>query len=477
MEKEIKSFCQLFTFLYFCTLKKIVFGISMPSSTLKRQLRNLTIPVFIEMALVMMMGAVDTVMLSSYSDNSVAAVGLDNQLISLIFLVYQFFSMGAAILCALYIGAGLRQRLVQVVGMALVVNTMLGVVVSALLFFYAEQLLHLMGLRPELMDDGLVYLRLTGAWSFFQALSLTFSASLRSADKVIYPMAVTGIVNVINIVGNYALIFGHWGCPQLGVEGAAIATVISRTIAAVLLGVIHFKVHIPRFPISYFRPIPWRELRNLLFIGIPAMSENISYSLSQVVITFFINQISNEALAARTYCANIIMFVYLFCISVTQGGDILVGHLVGQQRHQAAYVLGNYFYRVSLTVTLTGSALLAFSGKPILSAFTDNQDIITMGCWVFVIDLFLEYGRVSNIFAVGTLRATGDAIYPVVIGIIFQWTIAVGLSYFIGIPLGYGLVGMWVGFALDENIRGIVLMRRWRSGKWRTKNFIRQPTA
>ncbi|MBR5652798.1 MAG: MATE family efflux transporter [Prevotella sp.] len=445
----------------------------MPDNSLKRQLKVLTIPVFIEMALVMMMGAVDTVMLSRYSDNSVAAVGLDNQLISLVFLVYQFFSMGAAILCAQYVGAGLHKRLVQVVGMALVVNLLLGLAVSAMLFFYAEELLHLMGLRPELMGDGLVYLRLTGALSFFQALSLTFSASLRSVDKVVYPMVVTAIVNVINIFGNYALIFGHWGLPKMGVEGAAIATVISRAIATLLLALIHFKVHIPKFPLHYFRPMPWKELRNLLHIGIPAMSENISYSLSQVVITYFINQISNEALAARTYCANLIMFVYLFCLSITQGGDILVGHLVGQQRHQAAYVLGNYFFRVSLMVTLTGSVILALMGKSILSAFTENQEIIAMGCWVLIVDCFLEIGRTSNIFAVGTLRATGDVVYPVIIGIIFQWLVAVGLSYVVGIPLGYGLVGMWVCFALDENIRGIILMRRWRSGKWKTKGFVK----
>ena len=440
--------------------------------SLKRQLKVLTIPVFIEIALVMLLGAVDTVMLSRYSDNSVAAVGLDNQLIMLVFLVYQFFSMGAAILCAQYIGAGLRKRLVQVVGMALVVNLMLGLTVSALLFFFAEDLLLLMGLRPELMDDGLVYLRLTGALSFFQALSLTFSASLRSADNVIYPMVVTGIVNVVNIFGNYALIFGHWGCPQLGVEGAAIATAASRGVSMLLLAIIHFKVHIPRFPLHYFRPMPWQELRNLLRIGIPAMSENISYSLSQIVVTFFINQISNEALATRTYCYNMIMFVYLFCVSITQGGDILVGHLVGQRRHQAAYILGNYFFRASMIVTLTGSILLAIMGKSILCAFTDNQEIITMGVWVLIIDVFLEIGRNSNIFAGSTLRATGDTVYPFVVGIIFQWTVAVGVSYVIGIPLGYGLVGMWIGFALDESIRGVILVRRWRSGKWRTKGFV-----
>ncbi len=444
----------------------------MANNTLKQQLKVLTIPVFIEMALIMMMGAVDTVMLSNYSDNSVAAVGLDNQLINLVFLVYQFFSMGAAILCAMYIGANKQKRLVQVVGMALFVNLFLGLFVSVLLYLYAEQLLTLMGLRPELMGDGLIYLRITGALSFFQALSLTFSASLRSADKVVYPMAVTGIVNVVNIIGNYVLIFGHWGFPQLGVEGAAIATATSRAIATVLLCIIHFRIHIRRFPLSYFRPIPWKELRNLLFIGVPAMSENISYCLSQVVITYFINRISNEALAARTYCANMIMFVNLFCISATQGGNILVGHLVGANHRQAAYILGNYFYRLSVVVTLTGSVVLALSGKLVLSAFTSNPEIITMGVWVFIIDVFLEYGRCSNIFAVNTLRATGDAVYPVIIGIIFQWTVAVGVSYFIGIPLGYGLVGMWIGFALDENCRGIILMRRWHSGKWRRKQFV-----
>ena len=444
----------------------------MANQSLKRQLKVLSVPVFIEIALVMLLGAVDTMMLSRYSDNSVAAVGLDNQLISLVFLVYQFFSMGAAILCAQYIGAGLRKRLVQVVGMALVVNLMLGLTVSALLFLYAEQLLRLMGLRPELMNDGLIYLRLTGALSFFQALSLTFSASLRSADKVVYPMMVTGIVNVLNIIGNYALIFGHWGFPQMGVEGAAISTATCRAVSMVLLAAIHFRVHIPQFPLSYFHPMPWQELRNLMKIGIPAMSENISYSLSQVAITYFINKISNEALATRTYCYNMIMFVYLFCVSITQGGDILVGHLVGQQRHQAAFVLGNYFFRWAMIITLTGSALLAITGRSILSAFTDNQEIISMGIWILVIDWFLEIGRTSNIFAGSTLRATGDTIYPFVIGVIFQWSIAVGLSYVIGIPLGYGLVGMWVGFAIDENIRGIILMRRWRSGKWRTKGFV-----
>lgn len=439
--------------------------------TLKQQLRKLTVPIFLDVALVMLLGVVDTAMLSRYSDDSVAAVGLDNQLMSLIFLVYQFISMGVAILCAQYIGARLQKRLVQVVGIALLLNLVIGLSVSAILYFNAGGILRFMGLREHLMSDGLVYLQITGALSFFQALALTFSASLRSADRALWPMLVTVFSNVLNIVGNYALIFGHWGCPALGVEGCAWATAISRAVAMLLLAIIHTRIHIPRFPLAWFRPFPWREFRNLLHIGIPAMSEELSYSLSQVTITYFINQISTEALAARTYCSNIIMFVYLFCTSVTQGGDILVGHLVGQCRNRAAYVLGNYFLRWSMIITLTGSAILAVTGRPIIGLFTSNAEIIQMGVWVFVIDWFLEIGRVRNIFACGTLRSTGDAIYPVIVGVIFQWSVAVGVSYLLGIPLGYGLIGMWIGFALDENLRGIILMRRWHSLRWAGKSF------
>ena len=444
---------------------------SQSKSDLKQQLKKISVPVFLDLALVMLVGAIDIAMLSRYSDNAVAAVGMDNQLIALIFLIYQFISMGATILCAQYIGAGLRRRLVQVVGLALLLNLVIGMAVSFWLFADAEGVLRFMGLRDELMADGLVYLRITGGLSFCQAISLAFSASLRSADKAAWPMVVTLIANVLNVVGNYALIFGHWGCPAMGVEGAAWSTALSRVVAMVLLAVIHTRVHIQKYPKEWFRPFPWRELRNLFHIGIPAMSEEVSYSLSQIVVTYFINQISNEALAARTYCVNIVMFGYLFCLSITQGGDILVGHLVGQNRYRAAYTLGNYFMRQSMRVTLTCSAIIAALGYPILTALTDNAEIVQMGVWVLVIDWFLEIGRVRNVFACGTLRAAGDAIYPVIIGIIFQWTVAVGISYLLGIPLGFGLLGMWVGFALDENIRGVVLMRRWHSMRWTGKNF------
>jgi len=449
--------------------------------SVKKKLYKLTLPVFIDIALVLLLGAIDTVMLSRYSDGAVAAVGLNNQIISFVFLIYQFVSMGAAILCAQYFGAKLRKRFIQILGIALTANTLIALIVSALLWFFAEQILTTFGLRENLLPDGIIYLKITGALSFFQAISLTISAALRSVGKTVKPMLATLVVNILNIAGNYALIFGHWGCPAMGVEGAAWATAGSR-IAATLILVCFLPnlwrdsyttrfVSLWKVFKNYFRPFPWQELRNLFKIGIPAMSEEMSYALSQLVIMYFINQLSTDALATKVYCTTIITFVILMSTSIVQGGDIMVGHYVGQLRYRAAYILGNYVFRMAMIATLIVAAPLAIFGHFIMQSLTDNDTITMLGTWIFIIDWFLNIGRVKNIFACGTLRSTGDAVYPVIVGVIVQWTVAVGLAWILGIPLGFGLLGFWVAFCLDENIRGIILMLRWHSQKWRGKSF------
>ena len=403
--------------------------------SLKKRLAKLAAPIFIETLLIMMLGAVDTIMLSRHSDNSVAAVGVVNQIIMLTFLVFEVINLGTSVLCSQYLGAKLHKKVVQVVGVSILVNLAVGITVSLVLFSCAHPILRLMGLTAELMQDGMDYMRIVGAFAFFQALSLTLSASLRSANKAIYPMMVTVVVNILNIIGNYSLIFGRFGFPELGVEGAAISTAFSRGVSMIILFVILFRKHIHRFPPAYFRPFPWIELKNLMKVGLPSAGEQLSYSSSQVVITYFINMLGVEALATRTYCVNIIMFAYLFSISMAQGG--------------------------------------ALSGHAIFGWLTSNPDIIRMGATILIIDVLLEIGRPINIFATNALRAAGDVNYPFYVGLVVQWSVAVGVGYLFGFPFGWGICGMWVAFLLDENIRGFIFVRRWYGMKWVNKSFIR----
>ena len=440
-------------------------------SPLKRELVSLTLPILVETLLIMTLGAVDTFMLSRHSDESVAAVGLANQMITFTFIIFEVINLGTSVLCSQYPGARLRDRMETVVGVSLVVNLIMGVAVSAGLYLYASEILAAMGLEGSMLAEGVGYMEIVGAFAFFQALQLTLSAVLRSNNKAVYPMMVILVVNCLNILGNYTLIFGKFGAPALGVQGAAISTATCRMVAMVILAVIVFRTTVRRFPVHIFRHWPRQEFRNLMKIGLPSAGEQMSYSCSQLVIAYFITSLGMEALAARTYCVNIIMYVYLFSIAISHAGAICIGHLVGAGRWEGAYLMGRYVMKVALIWTLIFSFLIALAGPAIMTTLTSNPQIIAFGVAILWIDVVLEIGRPINILFVNVLQAAGDVNYPFYVGLVWMWSVAVVCAYLFGITFGFGILGMWWMFALDENIRGVVFIRRWKSRRWQHKGF------
>lgn len=440
--------------------------------SLRRRLISLSGPIFIELVLIMLLGTVDTVMLSQRSDNTVAAVGVVAQILNMVFLAFGASTTGASVLCSQYLGARQHKNMMTAVGIALLFNTVVGLFISILLYLYAEPLLQLMELRPELMDEGLAYMRIVGGFAFLQALSLTISAILRSADMAYYPMQVTFIINIVNVIGNYTLIFGHFGFPEMGVTGAALSTTFSRAIALLLLLFILYRKGLGTIPFSSFSPFPWAMLTRMLSIGLPSGGEQLSYSLSQVVITYFTNMLGNEALAARTYAMNIVMFSYVFAMAVGQGGAICIGHLIGKGHKHTAWLLGRYCIKITVLISFAVALLVAFSAPHVMGWLSSNPRIIALGILVLAIDVILEIGRAINILCVNFLRATGDAMYPFILGLIVMWGVATGFSYLFGIVIGWGLAGMWIAFTMDESIRAFLLGRRWNSRIWERKNLI-----
>lgn len=283
-----------------------------------------------------------------------------------------------------------------------------------------------------------------------------------------YPMQVTFL---INIIGNYTLIFGHFGFPALGVEGAAMSTSFSRGVAMCLLIFILFRKNLT-FPPAFLWPFPFGVLRKMLSIGLPSGGEQLSYSLSQVVITYFVNMLGNEALAARTYAVNIVTFSYVFAMSVGQGGGICIGHLIGKGRKNAALLLGRYCIRITLMISFSVALLSALLGKSVMGLLSDNPEVVSLTALILCIDVVLELGRAVNILCVNFLRATGDAVYPFIIGLIFMWGVATVGGYVLGVTLGFGLVGMWIAFTMDESIRAALFWRRWQSRRWMGKSLV-----
>ena len=440
---------------------------------LRGKLLKLTGPIFLETFLILLLGVVDTLMLSHYSDNAVAAVGVVNQLLNMVFLLFNVTAVGTSVMCALYFGARDSKSFTLVVGVSLLFNAIIGLLISLILTFGGRQMLVWMDIRPDLMPMAVSYMKIVGGFGFLQAIIFTISAVLRAANKPNYSMQVAVLINLFNIIGNYSLIYGHFGFPEMGVEGAAISTTLSRVLGMTLLFIVLFKRLVRRFPLAYFRPFPFDKLKSVLKVGMPSAAEQISYDASQVCVVYFINMLGNEVLAARVYIMNIVIIGYIFSLSMASATSICTGNLVGSGKKQAAYVLSWYAWKRSLMITFIASVGVYLCGRFLLGCFTENESIIQIAMTALLIDIFLEHGRATVLMFLFCLRSVGDVIVPVLIEIVCMWVFAVTCGYLFGIAMGLGLAGIWIGLALDESSRGVVLALRWRTQKWKKRNLIK----
>ncbi|RNA70091.1 MATE family efflux transporter [Alteribacter keqinensis] len=435
----------------------------------------LTWPIFIEIFLHMLMGNADTLMLSQYDDNAVAAVGVSNQIMSVIIVMFGFVATGTTILIAQYIGARRDLEASRIAVVSLAANLVFGILLSAVLFFSGPSILRGMNLPPELMDTALMYLRIVGGFAFVQALIMTAGAVIKSHGFTRDAMWITLGMNVLNVVGNYLFIFGPMGFPELGATGVAISTAASRTLGLAVLVVILYKRVNGELPFSFiFKAFPKTELKQLMKIGVPSAGEHLSYNISQVVITMFIASMGTVELTTRVYTTNIMMFAFLFAIAIGQGTQIIVGHLVGEGKFEEAYRRCMRSLWIGLWVTLGAAGLFAAFRVQLLSIFTDNPDIIQLGGILLLLTVILEPGRTFNLIVINCLRAGGDVRYPVYIGILSMWGVSVTISYTAGLLLGLGLVGVWFSFIADEWLRGLLMLKRWKGRQWQNMSFVRE---
>ncbi|PRS24869.1 MATE family efflux transporter [Bacillus safensis] len=431
----------------------------------------LTWPIFIEISLYMLMGSADTLMLSQYSDNSVAAVGVSNQLLNLLIVMFSFITTGTTIVIAQLLGADRKQEATQVAYVSLGTNFLISFVISLLMFMLAVPILHMMGLSSELMPDAAVFLQIVGLLSFIQALIMTYSAILKSYGYTRDTMYVTIGMNLLNVAGNYLVIFGPFGFPVLGVMGVAFSTSLARLIGLMAMILIVRRRIGLRFSLKSMFHIQRTHLKRLLKIGIPSAGKQLSYNGSQMIITLFITFMGTQALAAKVYTQNLMMFIMLFGAAISQGTQILIGRHIGAKEFDAAYRRCMKSLYWAIAISLLSSTALSLSSTHLLTFFTSNHEIIQIAATLLLLTIILEPGRSFNMVIINSLRAAGDAKFPVYMAMISMWGIGLPIAYLLGIQLEMGLIGVWISFIVDEWVRGIFMYRRWRSRVWTEYRF------
>ncbi|CAH2716903.1 putative FMN/FAD exporter YeeO [Neobacillus rhizosphaerae] len=432
----------------------------------EQSLFSISWPLFIELALHMGMGIIATFMLSHYSDAAAAGVGVANQLLNIFILVFTVTSIGATVLISQSLGAGQLKKGRQLSRSVFGLNVWFGIAVSVTVFLFGEQLLRLFDIQGKVFEYGLTFVRICGISLFFESISLALSAVLRSHGYTKESMVVTVVMDLISVGGNIIAISGIFGLPITGVAGVSWAIVIARAYAVcALIYLVYTRLSL-KLTIKDIFKAKKEDIKGLLSIGIPSAGENLSYQLSQLVITSFVVSMGTASLAARVYILNINMLCFLFTLAIAQGTQLLVARYIGGRQFQRALKRGIRTLKIAMIASSLTSLVIALIGSPILETFTKDPSIITIGLPVLWAIVFVEPGRAMNIVLMSSLKSAGDVRFPVIIGMISMWGIAVALSYLLGVHYGFGLLGIWLAQGADEWLRGCFALRRWLMKPW-----------
>lgn len=429
-------------------------------------------PMFLEMFLNILVNNVDTLMLSHYSENAVGAVGNANQVMVLLILMFNIISTATSVVVAQYLGAKRYEKMNMIYTLVLVINLFFGLVLSGILVTLKQPCMNLIGVSAEMMPDALTYIDIVGGGMFLLAGYNVMTQILRCNGHAKVGMYISFIINLINIVGNYVFLYGPLKHLNMGVAGVALSTTLARLVALITAILIFYKHKIGKFSLKLLHPFPGKMLWQMIKIGLPSAGESISYNLYQIVLLSFVNSLGNDAVNARVYCNSLIAFASVFSNSVATATQIVTGHLVGAGNEDGAYRRVLQSLKLSLPITI-GLATVNWLLSPFsLRLFTSNENIIQIAFWIMLVDVFLEIGRCLNMTFVCSLKASGDYVFPLLVGLCTMWGLGVSVGYGAGILAGIGVAGIFMGTATDECVRGLIVMSRWKSGKWRGKSIV-----
>lgn len=434
----------------------------------RKTLTQLFVPICFETLFYMLSGMVDTLMLSSVSDQAVGAVGTANTYIGVFIIMFGVISSGMVAVMTQNIGAGRTGIAYQARQLGLAFNAVIGILMSVFLAVFSGKILRIVSVAPALQEPAETYLKIVGGACFLNALIPIFSSYLRVFGYTKHSLIGTIIGNVLNIVLNSVFLFVfNWG-----VMGVAVATVISRVVNLIIVAVMG--AVLIKAKQSPERMSARKILGQIIKIGFPSACETALYNIAMTFIVRFMNQMDANGMnvAARSYTMQIANFSYCVGAALAQANAIMTGWRIGAREYDECDKGTRRAVIYGLITATCFSVTFAVFGQVIVHIFTDDVQMIKLVEKLLIVDIFLEFGRVTNLVYGQALKTSGDALFPVVMGAIFMYLFAVGGTYFLGIHLGLLAVGAYIAMAGDECARAVGMVLRWKSGKWKNKSLL-----
>jgi putative MATE family efflux protein len=432
-----------------------------------------------------MTGFVDFYMIGRYGmDNNLgpdplAAIGLANNALSILFSLAMGIGIGLSTLVALYTGKGDHRGAVTVA-----VDTFWFVTIFAIIIMVAGRFfLHVYNSSERVTGYLFDYLIIFINGMFVVLISMVVFSLMQGTGDTLTPTIILSIINLLNIIFNWILIPGPviWGIDTstlglgMGIKGAAIGTVLARLIGCVIVFTLMFsgRYRIDMRKAERFFPL-WRGVWPVLSIGLPSAFQFVSRNFSVLVLNFIISfsSIKEKAHAVLNTGFLIEWIPFGPAMALTQAAAIIVGQGIGAGLKDRAERAAHTAFGFSLIIMCMNALLFWFWPEMLARMFTDDKDVIaSLANYLKIIgvsDIFLA----SLIYA-GAIRAAGDATRPMLVNVLAIWVLRIPLAWAAMKYTHLDYTGVWLAMAFSQMVQGIALVILFRTGGWKKMKIIR----
>ena len=423
---------------------------------------RLGVPVLIGHAGMTLQNLADNVMVGQHSTEELAAAGFINNLFVLGILLTLGFSIGAVSQIGALYAQDNKPRMMEILKSSLVADVLQGLLVGvALVGLYF--LLPYMGQPDELIPLMRPYLVIQILSLPFICVSNAFRQFTDSINDTVVAMSIMLVGNVWNIIGNRLLIFGHMGCPEMGIEGAAWATWSSRLVILLLsLAVFYLR---PKYKV-YVREMrkvrmAWRDVRLLNMLGWPIAVQMGMEVASFTVVVIFLGWFGTHTLAAHQVMISITNLIFMFYMGISTAVSIRVSNHNGLHNLRGVRQAAFAGWEIILCMGVVLNTIVFLLRHDIAGAFTDNEEVSAIVATLMWPLMLYQLGDGCQVTFANALRGMGDVRCLVPYSFLAYVVISLPLSYFMGVVLEWKAFGVWMAFPFGLSTAAILYLRRF----------------
>ncbi|NLD74924.1 MAG: MATE family efflux transporter [Chloroflexi bacterium] len=432
--------------------------------SVRADVMRLALPSIGEQLLNMTVQMVDTYLMGHIGAAQLTAVGLSNNMVMLAQTFIMALGTGATAVVARLIGSREPEAASQVMQQSLLVGVTIGTVLTVMMSIFASRAIGFYGPEPDVAAIGSSYLRIVSFSFVMQGVLWVGNAALRGAGDTRTPLYMMLGVNALNILTSVSLLYGLGPLPGIGVYGPAVGTAVSMSVGGLVILLLLAK---GRGNLRLMRD-GWLPDRNVIMrvmnVGLPAGGEQLALRLGMTIFQRLVAGLGTVAFAAHSVALTGMSMSFMPGFGFSVAATTLVGQSLGARDSQRARQSVREALRVSAwAMGAAGLLLVVFSGQ-VMSIFVDDPEVIALGVAPLQVLGMIQPLSAATMVYSGALRGAGDTRWTLLITALSVWALRIPLTSALIVPLG--LVGAWLGMAIDNVMRAVLFWLRYRTGRW-----------